>query len=92
MCTCSVCVCAECTYVHVWVRTAKGCCMGLSPILCMGCGLTVSYGAGGCAGAEGGECVIQHTVVDEIPGLSLEHVGGAIATAGTERGRERSHQ
>ena len=55
-------------------------------------GLTVSYEAGGCAGAEGGECVIQHTVVDETPGLPLEHVGGAIATAGTERGRERSHQ
>ena len=55
-------------------------------------GLTVSYGAGGCAGAEGGECVIQHTVVDVTPGLPLEHVGGAIATAGTERGRDRSHQ
>ena len=39
-----------------------------------------------------GECVIQHTVVDETPGLPLEHVGGAIVTAGTERGRERSHQ
>ena len=81
-----VCVCAECIHVYVWVRIAKGCCMGLTVH-----GLWDSLFPG-CAGAEGGERVIQHTVVDETPGLPLEHVGGAIANAGTERGRERSHQ